>query len=42
MNKLLNPRGVPWFEAIATQGTGVFETLKDIGKQVLVELKKNY
>ncbi len=42
MNKLLNPKGVPWFEAIATQGTGVFETLKDVGKQVLVELKKNY
>lgn len=42
MNKLLNPNGVPRFDAIATQGPGVFETLKDVGKQVLIELKKSY
>jgi len=42
MNKLLNTNGVPSFEAVATIGTGVFETLKDVGKQVLTELKKNY
>jgi len=42
MNKLLNPKSVPSFEAVATIGTGVFETLKDVGKQVLTELKKNY
>jgi len=42
MNKVLNPNNVPFYEAIATQGIGVFETLKDIGKQVLRELKKNY
>jgi len=42
MNNLLNPKGVPSFEAVATIGTGVFETLKDVGKQVLTELKKNY
>ncbi|GBD99503.1 mutual gliding-motility protein MglA [bacterium BMS3Abin07] len=42
MNNILNTNGVPWFEAIATQGTGVFETLKNIGKQVLIELKKSY
>lgn len=42
MNQVINPNGVPSFEAIATQGTGVFETLKDVGKQVLVELKKSY
>jgi hypothetical protein len=27
-------------EAIAFQGVGVFETLKDAGRQVLAELKK--
>jgi hypothetical protein len=27
-------------EAIAFQGNGVFETLKEIAKQVLTELKK--
>lgn len=42
MNKLLNPNGIPWFEGIATTGVGVFETLKDVAKQVLMELKKNY
>jgi signal recognition particle receptor subunit beta len=42
LNKLLNPNGVPYFEAVATQGVGVFETLKGIAKLVLLELKKNY
>lgn len=28
------------FEAVAFQGTGIFETLKEIARQVLVELKK--
>lgn len=42
MNRILNPDGSPWFEAVATEGKGVFETLKDVGKQVLVELRKNY
>ncbi|MBZ5586083.1 MAG: GTPase domain-containing protein [Acidobacteriia bacterium] len=36
----LNPRNVPWFEAVATQGVGVFETLKLAAKLVLGELKK--
>lgn len=40
MKKQLNPRGAPDFEACATQGTGVFDTLKAIAKQVLMELKK--
>ncbi len=35
----LNPRSVPWFEACAIKGTGVFETLKGIAKLVLNELK---
>jgi mutual gliding-motility protein MglA len=33
-------KGEPVFEAVAFQGTGVFETLKDVAKQVLTELKK--
>lgn len=42
MNKLLNPRNVPYFEGIAVSGPGVFETLKNVAKQVLIELKKHY
>lgn len=42
MNKLLNHREVPWFEAVAIVGKGVFETLKSVAKQVLLELKKHY
>lgn len=42
MNKLLNANGVQWFEAVAPTGTGVFETLKSVAKQVLLELKKHY
>lgn len=36
----MNPRGVPDFEASASNGDGVFDTLKAIAKLVLVELKK--
>jgi len=36
----LNPRNVPWFEACAPKGIGVFETLKAAAKLVLNELKK--
>ncbi|MBI4573577.1 MAG: GTPase domain-containing protein [candidate division NC10 bacterium] len=36
----LNPRNVPWFEACAPKGLGVFETLKAVAKLVLNELKK--
>lgn len=42
MNSLLNPNGVPYFEAVAVTGKGVFETLKSVAKQVLFELKKHY
>ncbi|MEW6068338.1 MAG: GTPase domain-containing protein [Nitrospirota bacterium] len=42
MDKVLNERNVQWFEAVATTGKGVFETLKSVAKQVLLELKKNY
>ncbi len=42
MNKVLNHRNTPWFEAVAITGKGVFETLKSVAKQVLIELKKHY
>ena len=40
MNNLLNPTDIPSFEAVATTGIGVFDTLKSLAKQVLFELKK--
>ena len=40
MRRLLNPGGVPEFEACATVGKGVFETLKGVAKGVLTDLKK--
>ena len=36
----LNPTRVPDFEAVATTGMGVFDTLKAVAKQVLIELKR--
>lgn len=38
--KVINTKGVPDFEAVATDSVGVFETLKAIVKLVLIELKK--
>lgn len=40
LQKLLNPRGVPYFEAVATTGQGVFATLKAISKMVLDKARK--
>jgi Predicted GTPase len=40
LRKLLNPDGVPDFEAVASEGIGVFETLKAVAKKVILELKK--
>jgi signal recognition particle receptor subunit beta len=40
MNRLLNPKSWPHFEASAVTGTGVFDTLKGISKLTLVSLKK--
>jgi signal recognition particle receptor subunit beta len=40
MRALLNPRGVPDFEACATTGQGVFDTLKATARLVLIELRK--
>ncbi len=39
LQKALNPMQVPWFEAVAPEGSGVFETLKAVAKQVLMQLK---
>jgi signal recognition particle receptor subunit beta len=36
----LNPTGVPEFEACASSGEGVFETLKAVAKLILIDLKK--
>ena len=40
LQKTLNPRNLPRFEAVASQGIGVFETLKAIAKVVMQELQK--
>ncbi|TGU74562.1 gliding-motility protein MglA [Geomonas terrae] len=40
LRRELNPTGVPEFEACATTGEGVFETLKAIAKLILFDLKK--
>ena len=40
LTKELRRKDEPVMEAIAFQGNGVFETLKEIAKQVLTELKK--
>jgi len=39
LRKLLNPRGLQDFEAVAIKGEGVFDTLKALAKLVLQELK---
>jgi signal recognition particle receptor subunit beta len=40
LQKELIRKGEPFFEAVAFKGVGVFETLKEVARQVLVELKK--
>jgi signal recognition particle receptor subunit beta len=40
LRRLLNPRGIADFQATATNGNGVFDTLKAIAKLVLNELRK--
>jgi hypothetical protein len=40
MKRLLNAEGVPDFEACATNGKGVFETLKAVARSVLRDLKQ--
>ena len=41
LRSLLNPGGVPEFECEATNGRGVFSTLKAIAKLVFMELKRS-
>ncbi len=40
LRNMLNTGSVPDFEAVAINGTGVFDTLKAVAKLVLTELKK--
>jgi hypothetical protein len=40
LKSLLNPSDVPEFKACALSGDGVFETLKAVAKQILIDLKK--
>ena len=42
INKGINTKGYSYFEAIATQGKGVMETLSAISKTVLKHLKESY
>jgi len=39
LRALLNPRGVPELEAVASKGLGVFETLRAVGRLVLTGIK---
>ncbi len=41
LTKLLQVKGEPVFEAVATKGIGVPESLKAVARQVLVELRKS-
>jgi mutual gliding-motility protein MglA len=40
LKKQLQAKGEPVVEGIAVQGVGIFETLREVAKQVLTELKK--
>jgi signal recognition particle receptor subunit beta len=40
LQEVLNPTTVANFEAVATRGSGVFDTLKAVAKLVLTELKR--
>jgi mutual gliding-motility protein MglA len=40
LNRALNEKGLPYFEASALQGAGVFETLKGISKATLIMLRR--
>ncbi|HVP38599.1 MAG TPA: GTPase domain-containing protein [Candidatus Saccharimonadales bacterium] len=40
LNRELNPKGVPWFEAIAVRGDGVFETFRGVSRLLLENLNK--
>lgn len=42
LNHYLNQRNLLWNEAVASQGTGVFDSLKTIGKLVVDQFNKKY
>jgi mutual gliding-motility protein MglA len=41
LQKQLSVKGEPAIEGVAVTGQGVFDTLKEVAKLVLAELKKN-
>jgi hypothetical protein len=41
LKQQLNVKGEPTVESVAVTGVGIFETLKEVAKLVLAELKKN-
>ena len=41
MNAALNPRGIPFFEAVAMTGEGVLKTFTAVSKQVLQDMQKH-
>jgi mutual gliding-motility protein MglA len=40
LNQALNQRNIPWYEASALLGDGIFETLKGISKATLITVRK--
>jgi mutual gliding-motility protein MglA len=40
LNEALNQRNIPWYEASALLGDGIFETLKGISKATLITVRK--
>ena len=40
LRELMNPSGLPDYEAVASKGVGVFDTLKAVAKSVLTELRR--
>lgn len=42
LNRLINSINTNWYQSIAIEGTGVFETLKDNVKKVLLKIEKTY
>ena len=40
LRRLSQRKGEPIFEAVASRGLGVFETLREISRQVLAEVRK--
>lgn len=40
LNRELNPKNAPYFEAVATEGTGVFETFRGLSRLLLEKLSE--